>query len=70
MAGPIKGATTIAPMIVAAESSSKPVVAIIVLRIRNAKNVEFAGASSSARADNSSREIRRPGKRSISAESR
>ena len=36
MAGPISGATTIAPIIVAAESSRRPPVAITVLRTRNA----------------------------------
>ncbi len=67
MAGPISGATTIAPMMVAAESSNSPVVAMIVLRIKNAKNVEFAGAKSCARAKSSSREMRRPGNRASSA---
>jgi hypothetical protein len=70
MAGPINGATTIAPMMVAAESSKRPVVAMIVDSNRKAKNVEFAGARSCARAYSSSREIRRPGNRSMSAESR
>lgn len=36
IAGPMSGATTIAPMIVAAESSNSPPVAIIVLRTRKA----------------------------------